>query len=597
MQNKDIDGTLSYVSFQKLGGKPVPIDHVIDEIRKLPLDGILGFLASLSIESIQAEGDFFNPRRQGFYLNLAIVDDFPSPLPKADYMYSPGHVPFTRGRHVFIHEHNIAWLSHQALIYAKDIQNTDIIEYKLKVRICRLLLISNDFLTESKTEVPATLTQRRSFVSLWIRLGQFNTFQNQWEPGVELARQYIIMKELLPKYFPVENEFAKATNGITLECFFQVLAILISHIYHIMSSQKQWLRRSTFCKDVEEKKEEIEYVLSSWIRTPEEYRKGAEKWRAIRKNKDDRSVFDYIPLRKTPLIEARPNELICPVINFLLEKIFDGPFFIITEYLKDKNFGDFHKGLGKSYEDYAHNLIKKIAKNDMKGRWYCWKTPPIKKGTELTDTYLQRGRIGILFEHKGGRLPTDFRLGAEDERVLGPQIDVLQRLDTGDTVEAKKILRNDQDEGIITRAMWQQSLHMENLQKWASKQLGRNPEKIFPIITHHADIRIDEVCRAGYLEPLIKAANLYSNNFIELPQWLHVSDLEALESLAEEGKLDIESLLVEKAKSQNRIKRFDLFIYDKFQDRRLLLNKTLKEKFIDILRAAGKTFWPTQSFD
>lgn len=597
-EDQAFEGTHFYITFLKLGGKSVSIEQVINEIRKLPLDGILGFLALLSLESVQTGKNFFEPRRQGEYLKLAIVDDFPMSLPKASTMYSPGRIPLTGGHPIFIHEHNIAWLSHLALMYAKEGQITETIEYELRRRICRLLLISNDSLDKPEFKYLITLTQRRSFVSSWLRHWQFNKFPNYLEPWVKLARQYIIMKKLLPNYYPeVETEFVTATNGISLELYFKILAAWIVHIYHTMSTQNRWLRISTISKDVKSKKDAIKYIISRWIRTPEEYRLRVKEQISNLKSQSDSPIFDYIPFRETPLIEARPDEIICPVINFLLEKIEDEPFFIITKYLEEdkKRQSSFHKALGQAYEDYANKLIEQIAQNDVRSRWDFWKNLKGSQGEELADSYLQRGSIGIHFEHKGGRLATQFLLGSTEERVLGPQDEVLKRLDRGEPIEAVKTLYVQADEGLITKAMWQQSIHAKNLRQWASQQLGCAPEKIFPIITYHADVRIDEICRVGYLEPLIQAANLYAYNFLEYPQWLHISDLEELASLAEKGRFDLESLLIEKAKPQNRNKRFDIFLYDKYKDQKLLLLTSALEKTIRyILRAAHQTFWPNE---
>ena len=595
-QNQAFEGTHFYITFLKLGGKPVSIEQVINEIRKLPLDGLLGFLALLSLESVQTGANFFEPRRQGDYLKLAIVDDFPMSLPRASTIYSPGRIPLTGGHPIFIHEHNIAWLSHLALMYAKEGQITETIEYELRRRICRLLLISNDFLDKPEFKYLITLTQRRSFVSSWLRRGQFNKFPNYLYPWVKLARQYIIMKKLLPNYYPeLESKFVNATKGITLELYFKILSAWICHIYFKMSTQKRWLRISTISKDVKAKKDAIKYIISSWVRTPEEYRLRVKEQISNLKSQSDSPIFDYIPLRETPLIEARPDETICPVINFLLEKIEDEPFFIITKYLEEdkKRQGSFHKALGQAYEEYAHNLIEHIAQNDARGHWDFWKNLKGPQGEELADSYLQRGSIGIHFEHKGGRLATKFLIGSGEERVLGPKDEVLKRLDRGEPIEAEEILHKKADEGLITKPMWQQFIHAKNLRQWASEQLGCTPEKIFPIITHYADVRIDEICRVGYLEPLMQAANLYAYNFLESPQWLHISDLEELASLAEKGMLDLELLLTEKAKPQNRAKRFDIFLYDKYKDQKLLLLTSALEKTIRyILRAAHQTFWP-----
>ena len=79
--------SISYTSYKKLGGKTVSIEQIIDEVKTLPLDGVLGFLGSLSIELVQAGESFTDPRGiQGQNLNYAIVDEFPYKIPRVHEM-------------------------------------------------------------------------------------------------------------------------------------------------------------------------------------------------------------------------------------------------------------------------------------------------------------------------------------------------------------------------------------------------------------------------------------------------------------------------------------------------------------------------------
>ena len=65
-----LEGIRSYVTFRHLGGSTVPVDQVLAELSRWPLDGILGYLAIISLEAVQAGHEFADPRRQGQYLNL-----------------------------------------------------------------------------------------------------------------------------------------------------------------------------------------------------------------------------------------------------------------------------------------------------------------------------------------------------------------------------------------------------------------------------------------------------------------------------------------------------------------------------------------------
>lgn len=195
---QSIEGPHSYVTFRELGGSPIDSSQMAIEISRWPLDDILGFLGALSLEAVQAGADFSDPRRQGRYLQLAIVDDFPSQLPRVYAMYVPGRVPITGGRHLLVHEHNIAWLSHCALLYARERSITLDLSLELRRRVCRLLLIASDFLFEGSSTTPSSLRERRVFALHCLRDGQFNRFsKHSREMLLKLARSGFITHDPL----------------------------------------------------------------------------------------------------------------------------------------------------------------------------------------------------------------------------------------------------------------------------------------------------------------------------------------------------------------------------------------------------------------
>ncbi|MGH8058132.1 MAG: hypothetical protein ACREOH_13005, partial [Candidatus Entotheonellia bacterium] len=266
----DLEGVGSYITFRHLGGTTVTPDQVASEIVRWPLDGVLGFLGALSLEALHAGRNFSDPRRQGDYLNWAIVDDFPRMLPRAFAMYVPGRVPITGRHHVLVHEQNMAWLSHVALLHAREGLVTPGLSYELRRRMFRLLLIVNDFFSGELGSVPSNLTQRRAFALDWLRHGQFNRFfENSAVTMLKLARQRILMLEILSRFFDVESAFRDATNGVSLQKYFEILTMFVTHIHHEMAPDKRWLSRDGLCATVRGSKDEVEVILGSWIRTPD----------------------------------------------------------------------------------------------------------------------------------------------------------------------------------------------------------------------------------------------------------------------------------------------------------------------------------------
>lgn len=582
----EFEGAGTFVTFKELSGLSVSVEEIISEIKRQPLDAILGYIAGLSLEMIQTDEDFFSPQLQGGYLRYAIVDDFPQRIPTAYKMYAPGRVPITGGRHIFIHEQNLAWLCHAALLHAKEEINTPKFTHELECRFCRLLLVINDLLENDPSFEPYNLIQRRNFTHAWLRRVQFNRFfEGPIKTLVKLARQGILLLGLMPRYYSsLESDFIEAT-GITLERYFQILTLFVTHLHGGMRKGNHWLSKNTVCSQIKIHRDEIEKMLMRWIRTPRAYRIACKEWRNERPDMGELPQFDFVPLRETPLIDARHDEFICPVPSFLFSKIEDEPFFIVSDFLSGQELTRFHVATGSAYEDYAHELVERIAKSDSGGEWIVKRSPRTKRGEQLADSYLQRGKVAILFEHKAQRAGTEFLRGREGDRVIGPSEEILKRLDNQETVSIAE--GHSQDRGFMTRGMWQQSKVGSKMIEWAENEIGTPPTRLFPVITTLSSLFVDSVVRRAYLNPLIERAGLYAQEYWEKPQWLNVSDLESLAQLSDDGNLNLELLLQNKA-SESVDKRFDIFLYE---NEARYFDSRLHDKALSSLDSAALTFF------
>jgi len=503
-------------------------------------------------------------------------------------MYAPGRVPITGGQHIFIHELNIAQLAHIAVLKAREGCVTDF-NYDLNRRICRLLLIMNDVFIRKNTPVETirrSLVERRQFALEWLRHHQFNRFFNSaFTTMAKLARQRILLLKILPEFFKdIEEAFCDATQGVTLHRYFEILTLIVSHVYYEVKPGKHWLRKKSFTSQLKANAEEVKLIMRRWTRTPEQYRERWTEWESSRPPSKF-TGFDFVPLRETPLIEGRHDELVCPVLPFLLAKIEDDPFFILSDYLG--NPSEFQIAIGKAYQQYAASLVGRIGKNDSGGIWSYQPSPTIKGNIELTDDFLQRDKTVVCFEHKGGRPGTDFLGGGEGDRLLGPPDIILEQLDRKESVIHRE--GRNHDNGILTRGMWQQNLHGQELVAWAEGKTGNRPDAVFPIITYLCNVLIDEVVFSVYLDPLMETARLYTDDFWQKPQWLNIDDLEALAALSEQSSVNISELLDEQA-TKYKNERFDLFLYERFGGE-ITIDRNLMDEAIRLLKNTKVTFW------
>lgn len=596
LENKKRKEARYYTSFKNLGGVEVSEQVFYEEVAKMPLHAVLGYLSSLSSQLFDyPEKDkphFFHPTRQGKYLNLAIVDDFPSKIPSAEKMYSPGRVPITKGKHLFIHSHNIAYLANVALSLSDKKKFDYELDYELPRRICRLLLITNDMIADkNRPSSLGNLRERHDFVLTWIRLWQFNKYQRWYVPWIKLARTYRLYSSFLPKYFSeAENLFKEITSGIDFIRYTKFLAHFIAYIYKLEIATL-WIDKEILFKNIKDK-EKLYYkeMLSKWSCTPEEYRKKIIEWKNVRKDKgkQDQFIFDYVLLKEKPLIEALPGKLISPVIEFLIDKITDEPFFIFSNKLEGRTLSDFHSALGLAYEDYANELVENIFQKDLQGRWEYVPRPKNEKGEEIADCILCKNDVCFCFEHKGGRLSTDFILGGKDsERILGPSYEILDELDKDKKIDLADVKKR--DKALITEGIWQQNVHIDKVKNFVEKNGNNKLKKIFPVITYSANFLIDKYCYEGYLKKIIQKLGLYNQPACCMPQWLYIDDIETLVGLAEDNKVDLEKIFSEKALKENQSIRFDVFLSEKYQ-RKDFYNNKLKKLALKLTKLAEKDF-------
>ena len=366
---KYFEGSESFLTFHQIAGKFVPWADIIEEIKRHSLDAILGFLAGTTLEIIQSKNGIFDPRLQGGYLNLALVDDFPVALKKLSHLIVPGSVPNIE-KTTFVHEQNMAWLCHAALLYADQKRQEYEITYTLQCRLFRLLLIINDHLNTGRIEKPFDLEKRRDFAIKWLRYSQFNRrFSSIHEILITLARQKIIMVDILPKYFPDVCCAYEKYKGITLNRYYETLTYFIANFYFSLQKGRHWMDMESVTKDAVSSGGDIKRVMGDWTVTPSKYRSNWRKWQTERGIDTKTSLYDFVQLWKYPFIEARSRQILCPVPSFLFGKVEDGPFFLLSEHLDKKELTEFHKKIGEAYADYANSLLERIALKDKSGKW------------------------------------------------------------------------------------------------------------------------------------------------------------------------------------------------------------------------------------
>lgn len=538
----------NYLSYTQIGGRRVTAQEICEELTKWPLDGVLGYLGRISHHMVNGhKSEFLNPTSQADYFNLAISDDFPFPLSGAAKLYIPGKVYVPSDDSIMIHEQNITWLSHLAIIHSKEDRITKELEINLRARVCRLLLISNDISSERVSGgLGLDLISNKNRANRWLMHYQFNNCRTMHAAMWDLARESILFKIAQTKY-DIDKYFSLATNGISIQHYFEIASLFFVATYGYKDMPVVWLGDAIF-DNLKHHRDWAERILRSWIIKPYQYREQFSSWLRTRGESQYGDTFEFNLLRERPLIEASPGRFICPNVPFLLQKALYEPLEILRRYFEDQNMANIEgkavdMAYSLAYENYVNDLLRIIAEKDKSGPWRNKENPKTKQHSELADFYMQRDTIACAFEHKSNRPGPEFLRGAPSMRALGPSDEALSRITLSNRIDYKE--GRDSDKGFLTRAMWQQSIQGPFLHEWATKRYQKAPECVYPIIVHLSLYLVDPLVRAGYLNGLISSADLYPGTFWQAPQWMHVSDIEYLVSIATKNQegLDFGKLL------------------------------------------------------
>ena len=152
---------------------------------------------------------------------------------------------------------------------------------KNKIILIEKLSLINDILPNSTPSSFETLKNKREFCLDWIRNYQHNHFFQQLphELHIELSRNKVLFSDHLPEHFPDAEKVFESISGLNISLFYQALTGIVSHLGNEIKPGKHWMHWSTFlCNINEPYKSHLEKLLSSYLRTPDEYRKDANEW-------------------------------------------------------------------------------------------------------------------------------------------------------------------------------------------------------------------------------------------------------------------------------------------------------------------------------
>jgi hypothetical protein len=560
----DVDKA-SFTSFTALGGRSVSVDEVRRHLAELPLDLVLGVLARITGHSVRAE-EFFSAQSQGRYLAYALADDFPGPLLGAAAMYAPGRVPITGGRHNFIHEHGLAALAQLAVLHCPVEPVTERISLSDFGRIGRLILILNDHLSRpSAREGFENLRGRRSLAIDLLSAYQFNSVAGYLASMVHLGRAHRLLTEFLPRHLPDAAERFADRAGIGLNEYLLIAAMLIGYadqlVGQVDEERSPWMSVDSIVANLKAHGGEVWHVLRLLCQK-------APDLRNARTGRPHADLTEFAELQRRPLIEARAGEIIAPVWSLLIRQLLSFPFQVLATIESGR------AAFGFAYEEYAHGVIERIARSDRPGPWRPMQGQKFDGGE--VDSLLWRDTTAVVFEHKSKGLLLTLGNRSTVRNALGPTDDELAQIGT----------RWPSDTSGLTHGMWQLATLSKHSDDFFMPRVGCGPQRVVPVITTLEHFHVDDWVRRIYLEPLLAAAGVRFPAHWSPIQWLHVTDIEALAQLAEDGELDLAALFEAKAATPER---FDWFLAKQFGNTRV--DRSLADRGRALIREASLRYF------
>ena len=172
---------------------------------------------------------------------------------------------------------------------------------------------------------------------------------------VHLARAHRLLADFLPKHLPNAAEAFSARAGIGLNEYMLAAAMLLGYSNQlpksIDSKRSPWASISNIVANLKSHDDEITHVLHLACQTAADLHRDQP-------TRGETDLFEFATLQRRPFIEARTGEVVAPVLSLFVRQLLSFPFQILSE-IKDGR-----TALGLAYEDYAHEVVSRIAKSD-----------------------------------------------------------------------------------------------------------------------------------------------------------------------------------------------------------------------------------------
>lgn len=285
--------------------------------------------------------------------------------------------------------------------------------------------------------------------------------------------------------------------------------------------------------------------------------------------------YGFLPFKKYPLARISENKYIPLDINFILEKISNGIFWIINDGLPREERSQFHTFWGKLFETYFIYLFKEVGLLH-KGLFI---SKPCFDGTnhEVADGILNHGEDLILFECKFTILTQESRYSSSTEELIKEIRTKFERNKSGEWKGYGQLANS-----IIKL--------FSSGNKWTCRYIDKKKVKrVFPVLVTYENILnapFTNYFLNKYFQTLLNNSSFENKVDIKPLIIISIGDLEASQPFFN----NFPRLLEERLRFDPELDvSFSDFLKRKYRDNNLLSPKLIKDEyeqfFIEIRKA------------
>lgn len=326
-------------------------DEVVEEVKKYNFYAISEVISKISLRLFS--GGAFSRQSQGELIQNIFANSPETIEAISRYSLSIKHPPV-----VFI-EQTIKILQLLALLYSPRSGGEVIPQQKLG-DIGNLVLSLTDF----------AMPQDESWKEIrehWVK--QFYS-QSEERLIYRLARYQIFFKKLLTRtnQLNFESKFVEATGGVSFSTYTMITFFLLVKWINVRGKNpnigNDWLICKTkYFQDTKLAIDEIDKVLSLLELPVDNFKNYYDDLNRVFAFETKNIAYNFLFFEKRPLVPIGEGCYVCPSPYSLMDKATDGVYWILEEYLRDKN-ANLHNTLpmiwGDVFEEYISDRFEGI---------------------------------------------------------------------------------------------------------------------------------------------------------------------------------------------------------------------------------------------